>query len=134
MTRTHRFRQSFRATIDPSQIPPFLGLIHSSNTRPSKVFHKFGQGYPTSGVHVEMLLVGDVFLIDLIGSNTFRSKPAFRNEYNLMKEEKEPRRTSGRVEQRIQTETDSKIPQCGCLHVRRLPTFVVDVPRRQHDT
>jgi hypothetical protein len=98
------------------------------------VLHKFGQGYPTSGVHVEMVLVANVFLIDLIGSHTFRSKPAFRNKYNLMKEEKEARRTSGRVVQRIQTGTGSKIPQYDSLRARRLPTFAVDVTQRQHDT
>lgn len=97
------------------------------------MLHKFGQGYPTSGVHVEMVLVGDVFLIDLIGSHTFRPKPEFANEYNLMKEEKEERRTSGRVEQQIQTGTGSKIPQYDSLRARRLPTFAVDVTRKQHD-
>jgi len=98
------------------------------------VLHKFGQGYPTSGVHVEMVLVGNIFLIDLIGSHAFRPKPDFRNEYNLMKEEKEERRTSGRVEQRIQIGTGLKIPQYDSLRAPRLPAFVVDVTRRQHDT
>ena len=104
------------------------------------MFHKLRQSNPTSGVHMEMGLVSDIFLINLVGPYTLRSKPIFKINIQIRKRMKESKQIApllllafSKATKRIQIETDSKSPQYDYPHVLQLQASDEDEIPRQHD-
>lgn len=64
---THSFGEGFRTVVDPLNKPAFLGFVHASYTCSTEMLDEFGEGDPSCGVHVQMMLVLDEFLVDIIG-------------------------------------------------------------------
>ena len=66
MRRTYSFRKSFRTVVDPGDEEPLLGFIYPNNTSASQMLDEFGEGNPSSGVHMQMMLVPNVLLIKVV--------------------------------------------------------------------
>jgi hypothetical protein len=63
---TYGFGKSLWTVVDPSYEEALLGIIYPNDAGTSQMLDKFGEGNPSSGIHVKVVLVPDVFLIDVI--------------------------------------------------------------------
>src|ERR1700742_1748530 len=74
---TYCFGECFWTIIDPCNKPSFLSIIYSGNTCAAKMLDKLSEGDPTCRVHVQMVLVLNIFLIDMIGFDSLRPKSIY---------------------------------------------------------
>jgi len=49
------------------------------NTGAAEVFDEFGEGHPMRGVHVQVVLVLNIFLMDSVGLDTLCAKSIVKN-------------------------------------------------------
>jgi len=69
-------RQRLRVPVDVGDEPSLLGLVHRTLAGAAQVLDELGQRLPLGGVHVQVLLEGDVLLVHLVGGDSLGAEPA----------------------------------------------------------
>lgn len=68
-------RERLWRVVDPCDKPTLVCLVDAGDPRATEMFDEFRERDPAGGVHVEMVLVLDEFLVHPIRKHPFGSEP-----------------------------------------------------------
>lgn len=89
--------QNIGVTVNVLEEPSFRGLVHLADPASAQVLAELGQGAPTGGVHVQVLLVTDVLLVHGVGQDSPSPKPRKRKKARTRTKKKKKKKKKGEV-------------------------------------